>query len=126
MRAIVGSATVLAVVLAFFTIAIHSAPLMFATAFVWGLVAFSLAAPLQIRVVNVAACAPNVASTLNQAAFNLGNAGGATLGAAALTAGFAYQTLPVIAVVLALAAIAVGLLSMTIDRRPRVGVAATA
>jgi DHA1 family inner membrane transport protein len=126
MRAIVGSATVLAVILAFLTIAIHSAPLMFATAFVWGLVAFSLAAPLQIRVVNVAACAPNVASTLNQAAFNLGNAGGAALGAAALTAGFAYQTLPLIAVALALAAIAVGLVSMAIDRRPHTGVAATA
>jgi DHA1 family inner membrane transport protein len=126
MRAIVGSATVLAVVLAFLAIAIHSAPLMFATAFVWGLVAFSLAAPLQIRVVSVAACAPNVASTLNQAAFNLGNAGGAALGAAALTAGFAYQTLPLIAVALALAAIAVGLVSMAIDRRPHTGVAATA
>ena len=126
MRAIVGSATVLAVVLAFLTVAIHSAPLMFATAFVWGLVAFSLAAPLQIRVVNVAACAPNVASTLNQAAFNLGNAGGATLGAAALAAGLAYQALPLIAVVLALAAVAVGLASMANDRRPQMGAAATA
>jgi DHA1 family inner membrane transport protein len=117
---------VLAVVLAFLTVAIHSAPLMFATAFVWGLVAFSLAAPLQIRVVNVAACAPNVASTLNQAAFNLGNAGGATLGAAALTAGVAYQSLPLIAVILALAAVAVGLASMAIDRRHHMGLAAAA
>jgi hypothetical protein len=60
-----------------------------------------------MRVVNVAACAPNVASTLNQAAFNLGNAGGAFIGAAALGAGFAYEQLPLVGATLALGAVAV-------------------
>ncbi|MFL5198013.1 MAG: hypothetical protein ACJ8BE_14005 [Microvirga sp.] len=45
-----------------------------ATIFCWGLLAFALISPLQMRVVNEAAGAPNLASTLNQGGFNLGNA----------------------------------------------------
>jgi DHA1 family inner membrane transport protein len=100
--------------------------LMILTVFAWGLVAFSLAAPLQIRVVNMAACAPNVASTLNQAAFNLGNASGAMLGAFALASGFALGSLPVLGFGLALAALAAGVASVAIERRTSVGASAPA
>lgn len=50
--------------------------------------------PLQIWVVDAATDAPNLASTLNQGAFNLGNAVGAWLGGAALNAGLHYAQLP--------------------------------
>ena len=42
---------------------------------------------LQTLIVDQAAEAPNLASTLNQGAFNLGNAGGAWLGSMALGSG---------------------------------------
>ena len=52
--------------------------------FVWGIAAFALVPPLQHRVVLEARDAPHLASTLNQSAFNLGDALGAALGAAML------------------------------------------
>lgn len=126
MPSIVGIAVAIAVVLAVLTVAMHSAPMMIATVFVWGLVAFAIAPAVQMRVVNMAACAPNVASTLNQAAFNLGNAGGAFIGATALGAGLAYEQLPLIGATIALAAAAVAVVSLLLDRRPHLGAPAAA
>ena len=48
--------------------------------FIWGTLAFALVPLLQTLIVQHAAEAPNLASTLNQAAFNLGNAVGAWIG----------------------------------------------
>jgi len=62
----------------------------------WGALAFALVSPLQIWVLEAATDAPNLASTLNQGAFNLGNAAGAWLGGMALTAGVGYARLPII------------------------------
>jgi DHA1 family inner membrane transport protein len=72
---------------------------------VWGGLAFALVSPLQIWVVDAATDAPNLASTLNQGAFNLGNATGAWLGGAALTFGAGYQQLPLLGAVVALIAL---------------------
>ena len=60
---------------------------------VFGLVNFAAGAPLQARIVEQARGAPNLPSTLNQGAFNLGNALGASLGGLVLTRGFGYQRL---------------------------------
>jgi DHA1 family inner membrane transport protein len=49
----------------------------------WGAVQFAAGAPLQSRIVDQASTAPNLASTLNQGAFNLGNAIGASIGGSA-------------------------------------------
>jgi MFS transporter, DHA1 family, inner membrane transport protein len=62
----------------------------------WGGLAFALVSPMQIWVVDAATDAPNLASTLNQGAFNLGNAVGAWLGGTALTEGLAYAHLPML------------------------------
>ena len=61
---------------------------MVATLLLWGGLVFAAGTPLQARIVDQASAAPNLASTLNQGAFNLGNASGATLGGMLLTAGF--------------------------------------
>jgi MFS transporter, DHA1 family, inner membrane transport protein len=53
-------------------------------------------------VVEAATDAPNLASTLNQGAFNLGNALGAWIGGAALTLGVPYAALPLIGAAVAL------------------------
>ncbi len=60
---------------------------------VFGLLNFAAGAPLQARIVEQAKDAPNLASTLNQGAFNLGNALGASLGGMVLTAGYGYVRL---------------------------------
>jgi DHA1 family inner membrane transport protein len=89
----------------------HVVPFLIAIA-VWGVLHFAVGAPLQTRVVDKAQGAQNLASTLNQGAFNLGNALGASLGAIMLTHGSGYRNLAfgssaVAAVVLVLACIAV-------------------
>lgn len=98
----------------------HAAPhpvVMFGLLFVWGTVAFAIAPALQMRVMRAAADAPNAASTLNQAAFNLGNAGGAWIGSTALTLGLGYLQLPYIAVGLSTLALTVAGMSVALDRR---------
>lgn len=85
---------------------------------IWGVLAFALVPLLQLRVVDTAAAAPNLASTLNQGAFNLGNATGAWIGALAITHGIPYGELPFVSVGLSVAALLASLLSATLDRRP--------
>jgi DHA1 family inner membrane transport protein len=87
------------------------------TIFVWGTLAFGLVSPLQMRVVNEASGAPNLASTLNQGAFNLGNAAGAFAGELALTDGVAYGNIPWIGAGFAALGLAFSLLSHLLDRR---------
>jgi DHA1 family inner membrane transport protein len=55
--------------------------------FFWGITSFAVVPPLQALVVQEAADAPNLASSMNIAAFNLGNATGAALGGAVIHLG---------------------------------------
>jgi len=117
MGTLVGFFLASIVVLLFVPVAAPHPVAMFVLLFVWGLVGFALAPALQMRVMQMASDAPNAASTLNQAAFNLGNAGGAWLGSTVLTLGLGYLDLPW----LAAGVIAVGLLaafvSLLLERR---------
>ena len=61
---------------------------------VWSALSFALVPLLQTLIVRHADAAPNLASTLNQGAFNLGNATGAALGGGVLTLGMGYGSLP--------------------------------
>ena len=83
-----------AIALVVLALLVRSGPLALVAVFVWGITAFALVPPLQLRVVEVAKQSPNLASTLNQSAFNLGDALGAALGAALLVHGFGYLSLP--------------------------------
>lgn len=58
--------------------------------FLWGIASFALVPPLQLRVMTAAADAPNLASSMNIGAFNLGNAIGAALGGGVIAAGLGY------------------------------------
>ncbi len=75
----------------------------------WGALAFALVSPLQLWVVHAAVDAPNLASTLNQGAFNFGNAAGAWLGGVALTAGLGYGALPLLGAAIAAAGLLLAL-----------------
>jgi MFS transporter, DHA1 family, inner membrane transport protein len=50
----------------------------------WGGCSFAIVPPLQMRVMEAASEAPNLASAMNIGAFNLGNAIGAALGGAVI------------------------------------------
>lgn len=91
-----------------------------AIVFIWGIVLFMAVPPLQMRVVATASGAPNLASTLNQSAFNVGNASGAWIGGAALSQGVPYASLPLVGASLAVAALAVAVWSTMLDRQPAV------
>ena len=84
--------------------------------FVWGMVHFAAGPPLQTRIVDQAKGAPNLASTLNQGAFNLGNALGASLGGLVLTAGFGYRKLSFASAAIACVALGVAVLIFTLER----------
>lgn len=55
-----------------------------------GVASFAFVPPLQMRVMEVAKDAPNLASAVNIGAFNFGNAIGAAVGGAVISAGYGY------------------------------------
>lgn len=85
--------------------------------FVWGCVHFAAGAPLQARIVDQARGAPNLASTLNQGAFNLGNAIGASLGGIMLTEGIGYRYLSLGSAVVASVALLVALVAWRVEQQ---------
>ncbi|MGI4828618.1 MAG: MFS transporter [Janthinobacterium lividum] len=118
MTAILGGYGALALVLFAMPFTLrHAVPAMIAV-FFWGLVHFAAGAPLQPRVVEKANGA-NLAATLNQSAFNLGNALGASLGGLLLTRGVGYGTLPTVAGAVAAVTVLVGCLTLFVEQRER-------
>ena len=118
MTAIAGYGTLMVVLLGL-PFALHGAVAAMVAVFLWGLVHFASGAPLQPRIVEKAHGA-NLASTLNQSAFNLGNAFGASLGGLLLTRGFGYVNLPYAAAAVAGLTVLVGVWTAQLDRRQRV------
>ncbi len=100
-----------AVALAGLGLLVRTGLLALLVVFAWGVAAFALVPPLQHRVVLEARDAPHLASTLNQSAFNLGDALGAALGAAVLAHGAGYALLPWIGAVVVCLALVPGFLS---------------
>ncbi len=124
LASIVGTLTACAALLLILSLVARS-PLGAAIALTaWGCCHFASGAPLQTRVVDGAVGAPNLASVLNQSAFNLGNALGAWLGGLAIGAGMSYARLPLLSALLALAAVAVTLVDGGLARRRAVPAAA--
>lgn len=92
-RTLIVSLAVLIVVLLAFAVLMRW-PLAAALAIVvWGAASFALVPPLQMRVMEAAKDAPNLASAVNIGAFNFGNAIGAALGGAVINAGLGYPAI---------------------------------
>lgn len=119
MPCLIGTLVVLIAVLAVFVPASRNAASALVVLPLWGVLAFALVPLLQLRVVDTASAAPNLASTLNQGAFNLGNALGAWFGALALTHGVPYVHLPWLGVALAGLALALSTASLLLERGAR-------
>ncbi|MGW2699288.1 MFS transporter [Streptomyces sp. NPDC001340] len=85
-----------------------------------GMAAFVTGSPLQLMVMEKAAAAPSLASSANQAAFNLANAGGAWIGGLALAAGFGVTSPAVAGAALAVLGLGVASAAYLVDRRREV------
>ncbi|MEI5524490.1 MFS transporter [Streptomyces brasiliscabiei] len=82
-----------------------------------GVAAFATGSPLQLMVMEKAAAAPSLASSANQAAFNLANAGGAWIGGLALAAGLGATAPAVVGAGLAVIGLAVAGVAYAVDSR---------
>lgn len=92
-RTLIVSLSTLILVLLAFTVLMRW-PLPAAVAIlIWGIASFAIVPPLQMRVMEAAKAAPNLASAVNIGAFNLGNAIGAALGGAVIKAGLGYPAI---------------------------------
>ena len=86
-RTLIASLSALILVLLAFTVLMRWPLAAAVSILVWGIASFALVPPLQMRVMEAAKDAPNLASAVNIGAFNLGNAIGAALGGAVINAG---------------------------------------
>ncbi|MFI6210157.1 MFS transporter [Streptomyces sp. NPDC051041] len=82
-----------------------------------GTAAFVTGSPLQLMVMEKASAAPSLASSANQAAFNLANAGGAWIGGLALAAGLGTTSPALAGAALAVLGVAVAAVAALLDRR---------
>lgn len=103
----------LSAILVLFALFMSFAVLTAILIFLWGVASFALVPPLQVRVMAAASDAPNLASSMNIGAFNLGNAIGAALGGGVIAAGLG---LPAVALAGAVAS-AIGLAAVLLACR---------
>lgn len=116
--ALVGTLALLTVIMGASAFAFHSQAGAVIAAFLLGAAAFATVAPLQMRVLSQAGGAgQGLASSLNIAAFNLGNAFGAWLGGAVIAHGPGLAAVPLIAAAVPLSALALAGLSLSLERR---------
>lgn len=80
---------------------------------IWGAAAFGIVPPVQMRVMQAAAQAPGLASSVNVGAFNLGNAVGAALGGVVISQGLGYSAVPLVGAALAAGGLALVWLGST-------------
>jgi len=107
----------LIVIQAVFTVTSHTAIPAVITVMVWGAFAFGVCPPLQMRVVDQARAAPSLASTVNQSAFNFGNAIGASAGGFMVSAGAGYAQLPWLGSAFSVVALGVVVFALWLERR---------
>ena len=81
------------------------------TLFLWATASFAAVPALQVNVVTFGKAAPNLVSTLNIGAFNLGNALGAWVGGSVIAHGFGLTSVPLAAAALAVLALLVTLIT---------------
>ncbi|HLU57231.1 MAG TPA: MFS transporter [Pseudonocardia sp.] len=117
MPSIISTIGALAVVLALFTVTVHSPVPAAITLFLVGVTAFATVPGLQARVLDAAGSAGTMASAANIGAFNLGNAVGAWLGGVAIDAGFGFPAANAVGAGMAAAGVAVAVFAMALDRR---------
>ncbi|PJN12471.1 MFS transporter [Streptomyces sp. CB01635] len=121
-----GGLVSLVVVLALFPVLMRAEWSAGVAVVLLGMAAFTTGSPLQLMVMEKASAAPSLASSANQAAFNLANAGGAWIGGLALAAGFGLTSPAVAGAALAVLGIGVAGVAYGVDLRRSRGAAPSA
>ncbi|ARP69944.1 MFS transporter [Streptomyces pluripotens] len=112
-----GGLTSLAAVLVLFPVLMRAGWSAALAVTLLGMAAFVAGSPLQLMVMEKASAAPSLASSANQAAFNLANAGGAWIGGLALAAGFGVTSPALAGAALAVLGVGVASVAYAVDRR---------
>ncbi|MET9135918.1 MFS transporter [Streptomyces parvulus] len=115
-----GGLAALVVVLALFPVLMRTPVTAAVSVALLGMAAFVTGSPLQLMVMEKATAAPSLASSANQAAFNLANAGGAWIGGLALAAGFGVTSPALAGSALAVLGLGVAGAAWAVDRRAAV------
>ncbi|WP_296250761.1 MFS transporter [Pseudomonas sp. UBA4194] len=116
--ALVGMAVAVVLTMAVFTETSRSLIPAAITLLLWGVFAFALCPILQLLIIDQAHEAPNLGSTLNQSAFNLGNAAGAWLGGMVVASGANLADLPWTGAITGVATLGLALVFIYLQRRP--------
>ena len=118
MPAVLGTIGALAAVMYAMTWLIQNPVTAVIGTFLFGVAAFAVVAPLQLRVMNAAGHAPDVASAANISAFTLGSALGIYLGGAAIDGGLGLASVNWIGGLISVSGLIVaGLSWLLLDRR---------
>lgn len=126
-RALTGTLGALAIVLLGLAAVLSMKILSIALILLLGIAAFATVAPLQLRVLEAAGpSGRTLASSLNIAAFNLGNALGAWAGGATIDRGLGLSALPLVAAGITAIGLLLALWSLRLDRAPAVAAACPA
>ncbi|MFJ8152940.1 MFS transporter [Streptomyces sp. NPDC094468] len=112
-----GGLVSMVVVLLLFPVLMHTQWSAALAVTLLGVAAFVTGSPLQLMVMERALAGPSLASSANQAAFNLANAGGAWIGGVALAAGFGATSPALAGAALAVLGLGVASVAFTVDRR---------
>ncbi|MEK9283595.1 MULTISPECIES: MFS transporter [unclassified Bradyrhizobium] len=126
-RALIGTLAALAIVLVGLAAVLSIKSLAIVLILLLGIAAFATVAPLQLRVLEAAGpSGRTLASSLNIAAFNLGNALGAWAGGATIDRGLGLSALPMVAAAITAVGLLLALWSLRLDRAPDAVVACPA
>lgn len=117
MRGIIATLAAIAVMLAVFGYAVRVPVLAVVSLVLLGLLPSILVPLLQTRLMDVARDGQALAAALNHSTLNMANALGAWLGSVVLAAGYGYEWPSRVGVLLAVAGIAVALVSVLVGRR---------
>lgn len=110
-RTLIVSLAGLSALLLLFVVTMFSPIAAAVTIFAWGIATFAIVPPLQMRVMEAASEAPNLASAVNIGAFNLGNAVGAAVGGGVIGLGLGYPLVSIAGAVMAMGGLAIVLVS---------------
>jgi DHA1 family inner membrane transport protein len=119
-RSLLGSSFAMALVLLVYAGLAPAGWWALVPAFLTSVAASVLVVNLQLRLMSVAGEAQTLGAAMNHSSLNIGNALGAWLGGLVIAAGWGYRAPALVGVVLALAGLAVLLLSASVHRRTTV------
>jgi DHA1 family inner membrane transport protein len=121
-RSLLGSSLAMALLLLLYAVLAPAGWWALVPAFLVAVASSVLVVNLQLRLMSVAGDAQTLGAAMNHSSLNVGNALGAWLGGLVIAAGWGYRAPALVGVVLALAGLAVLLLSATFARRAAVTV----